>query len=343
MLDRSRSQVLFVYYNPHPSHKAFADSIEADFWSYNRYVNHNIYPKMMKSFINGLLIPDYDVYLTEGGAPLIPVAIKKLASINKSRNALKNVNLISDHTFIMMEHTPKEMSGQYGSLTNFAHKFASKYIDGAIAVSNFAKETAELFIDGPIRVAHPFIEEDLYQRLSSLAPKLQKNMIMSVGSGTYKGMDILVDAFKKVRNEVPDSELYIIGGGHPERWNETKGVHVEGHVSDLIPYFKSASLFVQPSRADTFPVSSLESLRAGVPTMVTEKTGTKEVVSALGTEFVRRVDQDDIAEGILRYFDLEEEKRLALSNKAKIISKKFNKAEMCARFKSEFEALLHEI
>ena len=89
MADISRSQVLFVYYNPHPSHKAFAESIKADFWSYNRYIKRNIYPKMIKIFVNGALIPDYDVYLTEGGAPLIPVAIKKLASINKSRKAFK--------------------------------------------------------------------------------------------------------------------------------------------------------------------------------------------------------------------------------------------------------------
>jgi len=120
-------------------------------------------------------------------------------------------------------------------------------------------------------------------------------------------------------------------------------VHVEGYVDDLIPYFKNASLFVQASRADTFPVSTLESLRAGLPTIVTEKTGTKEVVENLGKEFIRKVDAEDIAEGILHYFDLSDSEKRKLSLKAKRISEKFNKERMCEMFRKEFNSLLGEI
>jgi 3'(2'), 5'-bisphosphate nucleotidase len=40
-----------------------------------------------------------------------------------------------------------------------------------------------------------------------------------------------------------------------------------------------------------------ESLRAGLPAIVTEKTGTKEIVSEYGTEFIRKVNPIDLAEG----------------------------------------------
>lgn len=339
MKSKTGFRVLFLYYNPHPSHRAFAETIGADFLSYGHYSKHKLLPKTVKSFINGVKIPDYEVYLTEGGAPLAPMLIKKLIKLNKKNRSL-HINLISDHTFIMMQHTPKEMSGQYNSYTNLAHRLSSKYIDGAIAVSDFAKQSAEIFIDVPIRVAHPFIEDELYCRLGSLKPHIESHKIVSVGSGIYKGMDILVNAFRRVSEDLPDAELYIIGRGHPKKWNDISGVHVEGYVDDLIPYLENASLFVQSSRADTFPVSTLESLRAGLPTIVTDKTGTKEVISKLGPEFIRRVDEADIAEGILHYFDQSQWKRARLSDNAKIISKKFNKTEMCQNFKIEFEALI---
>jgi len=332
------TKVLFVYYVPHPSHRGFAESIGADFWHYNHYFKGSRLPKIAKSGINGLLLPRYDVYLSEGGAPITPVAIKK----HFSRNSI-HINIIADETFMMIKETPEEMKDKYKGYVNLAHKFASKYIDGAIVVSKLAKESAEAFLDIPIRIVHPYIEEKMYERLSKVNPAIKSHNIISVGYGEHKGMDILVEAFKMVKKEVKDAALYIIGKGHPKEWNEIKDVHVEGYVNDLIPYFENASLFVQASRADTFPVSTLESLRAGLPTIVTEKTGTKEVIENLGKEFIRKVDAEDIAEGILYYFDLSDSEKRKLSLKAKKISKTFNKKEMCERFKEEFELLLEEV
>lgn len=331
-------RILFVYFKPHPSHKGFAESIEADFWHYNHYFRGSRLPKIMKSGINGLLLPKYEVYLSEGGAPLIPVAVKKIF-----RRKSIHINISADETFMMMKETPEEMKDKFPGYVNLVHKFASKYIDGAIAVSKLAKESAEEFLDVPIRIAHPYIEDEMYEKLSKINPNLISHDIISVGYGEHKGMDILVKAFEIVKKEVKDAELYIIGKNHPEEWNGIDGVHVEGFVDDLIPYFENASLFVQASRADTFPVSTLESLRAGLPTIVTEKTGTKEVVENLGKEFVRIVDAEDIARGISHYFDLSDSQKNKLSLKAKELSKKFNKKEMCEIFKKEFDLLLAEI
>ena len=331
-------KILFVYFVPHPSHKGFAEAIGADFWHYNYYFKDRNLPKIFKSFINGILLPKYDVYLTEGGAPLTPVAVKKVFH----RKSI-NINIIADETFMMMKETPEEMRDKYKGYVNLVHKFASKYIDGAIAVSKLAKESAEEFLHIPIRIVHPYIVDEMYERLGKINPNIGDHNIISIGYGEHKGMDILVEAFEIVKKEVKDAELYIIGKNHPKEWNEINGVHVEGYVDDLIPYFEKATLFVQSSRADTFPVSTLESLRAGLPTIVTEKTGTKEVIENLGNEFVRKVDVEDIAEGILHYFDLSDSEKKELSLKAKKISEKFNKNEMCEMFRREFSSLLEEV
>ena len=333
--------VLFVYLDPHPSHKGFAEAVGSDFWHYNRYLNTSKIPKIFKSFVNGISLPRYEIYLTEGGAPLAPVAIKKIFHKNNT-----HINIIADETFMMMRETPKEMRHNYRSYVNLAHKFASKYIDGAIAVSELAKSNAEEFVDIPIRIVHPYIEDELYERLTGIRPNLEGHTILSVGHGTYprKGMDILIEAFKLVRDQYEDAELYIIGKDHPRGWNDIDGVHVEGYVEDLTHYFKNSSLFVQASRVvDTFPVATLESLRSGLPTIVTELVGTKEVIQELDSNFIRKVDAEDISEAILYYFDLSDSKRGALSLRSKEISKKFNREEMCGLFRREFDLLLGEV
>jgi glycosyltransferase involved in cell wall biosynthesis len=334
-------RVLFVYLDPHPSHRGFAEAVGSDFWHYNRYLNKSKMPKILKSFVNGISLPRYEIYLTEGGAPLAPVAVKKLIHKNNI-----HVNIIADETFMMMRETPKEMSHNYRSYVNLAHKFASKYIDGAIAVSELAKSNAEEFVDIPIRIAHPYIEDELYKRISGIHPNIEGHTILSIGHGTYprKGMDILIEAFKLVRDQYNDAELYIIGKGHPRGWNDIDGVHVEGYVKDLTQYFKNSSVFVQASRVvDTFPVATLESLRSGLPTIVTDLVGTKEVIQDLDSNFIRKVDAEAISEAILFYFDLSASKKAALSLKSKEISKKFNREEMCGLFRREFDLLLEEI
>jgi len=333
------TSILFVYLLPHPSHVGFANSIDAEYWHYHHYFNYGRFPKIFKSFINGLLLPGYDVYFCEGGAPLAPAFIKKLVS----RKGII-IELIADETFMMIKKTPHEMKGTFIWYVNAVHRIEAEYINGAIAVSKLAKETAEPFLSIPIRVSHPYIEDSMYRRLGHISPDVTGHNIISVGYGkAAKGMDILVKAFETVKKEIPDVDLYVIGRGHPLEWNNIKGVHVLGYVEDLVPYFKQASLYVQSSRADTFPVATLESLWAGLPTIVSENTGTKEVVEKLGNEFVRKATVQDIAQGILYYFGLSSPMKQELSQEAKEISKKFNSREMCEMFKREFTLLLREI
>jgi len=331
-------KVLFVYYNLHPSHKGFAESIKADLWHYNHYFNNKKYPRIFKSAMNGILLPDYPVYICEGGAPLTPVAIKKITN-NKSIN----IELIADETYIMMKMTPKEMKGTFSDFVNRVHRMASKYIDGALAVSRLSKESAEEFLEVPIRVVHPYIREDRYERLGRIEYNCDGHTILSIGHGETKGMDILVEAFKIIKKEISDARLYIVGKGFPNKWNEIKGVHLTGYVDDPMPFFEKASLYVQSSRADSFPVATLESLRAGLPTIVTEGVGTKEIVEKLDRNLVRKIDAEDIAKGIVYYFDLSHQTKKELSIKARKESEKFNRVKMCNKFRNEFNLLMEDI
>jgi hypothetical protein len=56
----------------------------------------------------------------------------------------------------------------------------------------------------------------------------------------------------------------------------------------------------------------------------------------LGKDFIRKVDAEDIVNGILRYFDLSEKEKSKLSERARRLSEPFNKSVMRERFKKEF-------
>ena len=328
-----------MYLLPHPSHRGFAEAINATFCHYHTKFGKLPIPRAVKSLLGGLTLPKADIYLCEGGAPLLPVWIKK----KLNRKAI-NIELVGDETFMVLENTPKEMKKNYPWYVNFVHKIVMKEIDGAIAVSRLAEESIKKYLEIPTAIVYPYIEDERYKKLVFVNPNLKSYNIVSVGyAKPSKGMDLLVKAFEIVKREFKDAELFIVGRGHPKEWEKVDGVHVLGYVDDLAGVFKKCSLFVQPSRFDAFAVSTLEALRAGLPSIVTEMTGAREVVENLGKDFVRKVETEDIATGILKYFDLSEEEKFRLSEKARKLSEPFNKNEMCERFKKEFWKIVEAI
>jgi len=107
-------------------------------------------------------------------------------------------------------------------------------------------------------------------------------------------------------------------------------------VPNLSVIFGKSSLYVQPSRFDPFPVSVLESMLAGVPSVVTNMVGTKEVVEELEEDFIRDVRADDIAEGILRYFDLSLSQKERISKRCRELAMKFDEETCSKKFRKVF-------
>jgi glycosyltransferase involved in cell wall biosynthesis len=339
MPDVASTRVVFLYIHPHACHRGFAEAIGARFWYYHAHFNYRWLPSIAKGFLNGLVLPRADVLLCEGGAPLAPALVHKLVF-----RGGKMVELVADETFDMIRNTPPQMKRTFPWYVNLIHRVESRFVDGAIAVSEYVREGASGYVRGPIRVAFPYIGDERYEALSGLRPDIESHNIVSIGHGRpMKGMDILVEAFEAVKAEVPDSRLCIVGAGYPERWSAIPGVTLARHAEDIGPYLGNAGLYVQPSRGDAFPVAVLEALCAGVPAVVSESTGSKEVVCNLGAEFVRRTDAGDIAKGMLRYFALPSAERRALSDLSRQLAGPFRRQSMCDQFAGQFQALLRDI
>jgi glycosyltransferase involved in cell wall biosynthesis len=109
--------------------------------------------------------------------------------------------------------------------------------------------------------------------------------IAYVGSLTvHKGVPLLIDAFRRLRHA--DVRLVLVGGWKtPSMRRFIEGACAEdGRISvrpgDPLPHLRRARLCVHPAYEDGFAYAPAEALACGVPVIVSEDTGMKDLISA---------------------------------------------------------------
>ncbi|WP_380677911.1 glycosyltransferase family 4 protein [Salinigranum sp. GCM10025319] len=331
----------------HPAHRGFAESIDADVLPVS-----DTSPHSTKSFYQeckaGYSIGDYDIVIAEGSRPLYTGLIHKLI------HGSKLIYLCADHRLHQIWNSTVQVKSIYSLLKHVAGTYgkpviraiAQRGVDGIIAVSDFVTEYLRPIFDDrvPTRIVHPYIQEDVYNRLVPTEPDLSENVALTVGRDAhYKGVDLLVEAWPAVRAEHPDAELHIVGSGHSESFAETDGVEVHGFVEDIVDAYADASLYVQPSRVDPFPVTVLEALCAGLPAVVTESTGSRSEIREIDERLISPVSASGLSDCINWYFDLPVDSRQELSEVAKSRGTAFSPEAQKQRFHDEFHQLCEEI
>ena len=110
---------------------------------------------------------------------------------------------------------------------------------------------------------------------------------------SYRGSDILVEAFKKLHNN-KNYELFNLGGGSEEsKIKELAKGYENIHVSGLIEHTKgmaickSADILVMPFRKTpvlykTLPMKTFEFIACGVPIVVTDTGEHADVIKHFG-------------------------------------------------------------
>ncbi len=122
-----------------------------------------------------------------------------------------------------------------------------------------------------------------------------------------KGLDLLVEAYADLVEEMPEVRLVITGpddnflGSVMDRLKERKWaapVFATGplyHRVKLAAYV-DADLYVLPSRYETFPFTVLEAWACGCPVVVTQGCLIADIVRSAG--LVSQLDKDELREQI---------------------------------------------
>ena len=96
-----------------------------------------------------------------------------------------------------------------------------------------------------------------------------------------KGGFVLLEAFKKVREEIPQARLIIIGPNKDIYRIEGEGVESLGNISDrkmIEKFYEEASLFVMPSLCEPFGLVFLEAMSYKIPCIAANRDAMPEII-----------------------------------------------------------------
>ena len=109
-----------------------------------------------------------------------------------------------------------------------------------------------------------------------------------------KNVGLLLDAFSKARETMPDLTLRLVG--RPPKEQLPAGVESVGEVSDVALHMRDARLLVVPSTQEGFGIVAAEALASGVPVVTTPCGGPEETVRRSGAGAVLAgFDPDELA------------------------------------------------
>lgn len=103
-----------------------------------------------------------------------------------------------------------------------------------------------------------------------------------------KGVDILIQAITKLRSELPNIKLHLVGRGNDPYFAAlAKKEGIEKHVvfhgfaehSMLPSYYRSADICVFPSRHEGFGLVILEAMASGIPVIASDIPSFREIIS----------------------------------------------------------------
>ncbi|MBO0729488.1 MAG: glycosyltransferase family 4 protein [Acidimicrobiaceae bacterium] len=129
-----------------------------------------------------------------------------------------------------------------------------------------------------IRVLPPGVDLDLWR--PSRAPVPGKSLPRGIFVGVdfeRKGGDLLLEVFRRRFRGRLELDL-VTRGDVPEEPGVRVHTGLGRNDPRLLELYRSADLFVLPTRADCFPVSALEGLACGLPVILGRTGGTSEVL-----------------------------------------------------------------
>ena len=338
---KTKAKTLFLYYDPNYFHAKLAKVLHADF-----YPAPKLRSEKSNIIIGGLSIlkavfalpRNYNIYFCEG-TYIIPALAKRFGLLRKDA---KIVNILASPLLYYMKTGIIK-----GIRRNFAINLL-KEVDLFVCIGKMEQDLLkEILPNAKSIVTYPFVRPETRKRLiaeNNISPNLNGHKILVIGTNSayYKGIDLVFKAFKIIKKKFPDAELNIVGNmSDLNRYVDCnyQGVHCLGYVKELVELIKESSLYVHMGRGDTFPASTLEAMLGGLPTIVSNATGTKEVIVTVNHKFAVEHDINILSRSIIKYFNLDYKEKLLLSKR---MSKAFNLKDrsIISAFRKNFKKML---
>ncbi|MFH1383269.1 MAG: glycosyltransferase family 4 protein [Chloroflexota bacterium] len=178
-------------------------------------------------------------------------------------------------------------------ITNILVWRRSRRLDGKIAVSKPAMDFARKYVPGDYAIIPNGVDLTRFSPKVTPIPEFsdgKKNILFVGRLERRKGLGYLIQAYHKVKQEIPNSRLIAVGPGTRlrkkyEGWVKKSGlkdVVFIGYVSDadLPRYYQTADIFCAPATSrESFGIILLEAMALGKPIVASNIEGYASVVT----------------------------------------------------------------
>ena len=250
-------------------------------------------------FSPGLRVRVGSIGFDVAGARRLPVGVEHLLVFNGQalrhiatarRAGYKSVGLVSANAHLAHEARQHQKAwrqypierpwASHNVKHNLAEYAAADYI---YVSSDYAWESfvAEGVSEERLRL-FPLTPHDRFRPPSKGSSSSTFNVVYIGSLSVHKGVPLLIDAVRRLPYD--DLRLVLVGGWGTRRMRR----HIEAACAvdprikvqpgDPLPHLMGASVCVHPSYVDGFAYAPAEALACGIPVIVTEDTGMKELV-----------------------------------------------------------------
>ncbi len=196
-----------------------------------------------------------------------------------------------------MAHVPVVVNTRHGPATSFGRAYQERYFRAVMPLTDrviFVCEDSRRYLiekrglpSAKSAVIINGIElEPFLERPATPRSGLPRIRFGAVGRMVpVKAHAILIDAFAKIADRLPEAELRIVGGGPLEddlraraRQTGLNGrIHIEGLNHRIADVLRELDVFVMSSTSEGLPLVILEAMAAGLPVVSTRIGGVPEV------------------------------------------------------------------
>lgn len=333
------SDTLMLLSGGHPVHRAFGEAIGADFFQIKQLATKDqSAPLKAYNFVKAALsIPSGYKYILCESCYFYPALKRRMGLLDKSKIININCGPILQHI----------LNGRVMGLEAKMLKSLLKEVDGHLVYGNFGRDLLNKFhVTTPIRIIYPLVHSDLLNTLIKVKPNLDSHKIcvIATGDGYNKGLDLLFAAVSEVSKTFPDASVDLItkmSDGEIQNLNKSNcPVRIFRNVNDIGAILSHSALYVQPSRSDMFPTSVVEAMAAGLLVIVSNKTGTADLISKLSDKSVVECNVKDLTEAILIHFNMSKKSKIAYSSKYRDSALSFDEKIVLDLFRKQYSYLL---
>lgn len=153
-----------------------------------------------------------------------------------------------------------------------------------------------------------------FGKFRSTHPELQRRKIILFLSrlDAKKGLDLLLAAFAKLRQQIQDAVLVIAGDGDREFVNRMRAqatayginsdVYWTGFLSGVEKWsaLADADLFVLPSYSDNFGIAVIEAMAAGTPVVVSDQVGIHREIAQANAGLVTSTNVESVSNALVK-------------------------------------------